>query len=72
MYCTPGGYGYVIPVAAVMVKISKRIQVRVAQRIGETWQTSTRWVEAQKLTPRENHVPAVDDVDLEPRRNIRR
>jgi hypothetical protein len=60
-----GGYGYTIPVAAVVEKIGARsVQIRVAEKIGGRWQRSTRWVAPAALGPREMLVPAVDG-DLE-------
>lgn len=62
MYCARGGYGYITPVAAVILKIGpKRVQVRVAQRIAGTWHTKTVWVEADSLKPRVSQVPEVDE-----------
>lgn len=56
-----GGYGFVTPIAAVVLKIGqKRIQVRIAQRIDGAWHTKARWVDADSLKPRVSHVPEVD------------
>jgi len=58
-----GGWGFVTPVAAVVLKIgSKRVKVRVAvaQR-GGTWQVTERWVDPSSLKPRVKHVPEVDE-----------
>ncbi len=57
-----GGYGYTIPVAAVIEKIGERsVQIRVAEQVAGTWRRSTRWVAPAALGPREALVPAVDD-----------
>lgn len=57
-----GGYGYVVPVAGVVVRTGrKRVLIRVARRVlGGEWETLERWVDLAKLKPRHEYVPQVD------------
>src|SRR5690606_25227294 len=58
-----GGWGYVIHVAAVVVRIGpKRVLIRAAsRRIGGEWRIVERWVRPDRLRPRDEYVPVVDE-----------
>jgi tRNA(Ile2) C34 agmatinyltransferase TiaS len=53
LYQPRGGYGYIIAVAGVVTKLARKVQIRVAKRDGDDWKAETRWVQADRLTPRE-------------------
>jgi len=54
LYQPRGGYGYIIVVAGVVTKLAPRkVQIRVAKRDGDDWHAETKWVQADRLTPRE-------------------
>ncbi|MBV8224952.1 MAG: hypothetical protein JO232_07180 [Verrucomicrobia bacterium] len=54
LYQPRGGYGYIIAVAGIVTKVgSERVQIRVAKRDGDEWRAETKWVKADRLTPRE-------------------
>lgn len=56
-----GGYGYVVPVAAVVRSISGRtVVVDVARKVGGRWQVETRRVRVASLTARSVIVPELD------------
>lgn len=60
-YSLPGGYGYTIPVAAVIEKIGKKkIKIRVAHKVDGKWKKEYKWVVPDKLERRMVHVPEVD------------
>ena len=58
-----GGWGYVIPVAAVVVRVGpRRVLIRAAsRRIGGEWRIVERWVRPGRLRPRDEYVPVVDE-----------
>src|SRR5690606_32892205 len=58
-----GGWGYVIPVAAVVVRVGpKRVLIRAAsRRIGGEWRIVERWVRPDRLRSRDEYVPVVDE-----------
>lgn len=58
-----GGWGYTIPVAAVVVRVGpKRVLIRAARRtFGSDWQLVERWVRPGRLRPRDEYVPVVDE-----------
>lgn len=61
-----GGYGYVINVAAVVVKVGRaRVQICVARRVSGEWVQTTRWVSNERLSSRAVVVPEVDDFNQE-------
>ncbi len=52
-YSAPGGYGYVIPVAAVVVKVTaSRATITVARKIDSQWVLQEKTVSRAKLSPR--------------------
>lgn len=60
-----GGYGYIIPVAGVVIKVGqKRLQIRVAQKTAEGWEQSFRWVNPINVSSRDKYVPEVDDLGV--------
>ncbi|HIH2744984.1 TPA: hypothetical protein ACYLN4_000653 [Burkholderia lata] len=49
----PGGYGYVIPVAAIIVKTTaSRATITVARKIDNKWVLQEKTVSRAKLLPR--------------------
>lgn len=61
LYSPRGGYGYVISVAAVVVKVGKsRVNIKIAQRIDGIWVQRFKRVMVDKLTSRDKIVPEVD------------
>lgn len=49
-YETRAGYGYVIPVAATVTRVTpKRVEIEVRRRRGGEWVPVRRWVKAEKL-----------------------
>jgi hypothetical protein len=59
LYEARGGYGYVSSVAAVVSRVgSKRVEIRIASRSRDQWVVMTRWVQPERLTPR--NAPAGD------------
>lgn len=54
-YAAPGGYGYVIPVAAIVRKIMrKRAVIEVARKARGEWARESKTVALDKLVPRQN------------------
>jgi hypothetical protein len=62
MHQPRGGYGFITPVAGVVLRrTGKRVLIRVARRTqGGRWEPAERWVNPDKLRPREKYVPEVD------------
>lgn len=58
-----GGYGFSVPVAAVVVRVGpSRVRVRSARFVAGQWVSVIRSVDPARLSVRSVHVPAVDDV----------
>ena len=57
-----GGYGYTIPVAAVVVKLTaKRATIKVARKVGGEWRQEEKSVSVDKLTPRITKCPELGE-----------
>lgn len=61
-YKPRGGYGYTIPVAAVVVALTaKTARIRVAQKIDGVWKATERNVAQSSLSPRETICPELGE-----------
>ena len=60
-YRPGGGYGFVIPVAGVVLSVSGgRATIRVARKVAGRWLQESRTVSTSKLYPRQFPAPEVD------------
>lgn len=61
-YKPRGGYGYVIPVAAVVISLTEhKARIRVAQKVTGEWKATERNVVQSSLSPRETVCPELGE-----------
>lgn len=63
-YAPRGGYGYIVPVAAVVRgATASRAKIEVARKINGAWVRETKTVSRAKLTPRSVACEALGETD---------
>lgn len=62
-FSAPGGYGYVIPVAAIIVKVTaSRATITVARKTDRKWGLQEKTVSLEKLSPRTVACEALGEI----------
>ncbi|WP_186223835.1 hypothetical protein [Burkholderia gladioli] len=63
-YNAPGGYGYVVPVAAVVLKVTAaRARISVARKVSGTWVREEKTVSLDKLKARTQPCEALGETN---------
>lgn len=63
-YAAPGSYGYVIPVAGIVRKVTaKRAVIEIARKVGGEWVKEQKTVALEKLAPRSNPVAELGETN---------
>lgn len=62
-FSAPGGYGYVVPVAAIVLKVTaSRAQIAVARKVSGAWIREKKTVSREKLKPRTDACEALGET----------